>query len=48
MIYRLNDITGATWRDVHSDKGKRFCIADDFIEVIDKYCCWADNTGHAS
>lgn len=48
VIYRLNDIIDATWRDVHSDKGKRFCIADDFIEVIDKYCCWADNTGHAS
>ncbi len=48
VIYRLNDIIDATWRDVHFDKSKYFCIADDFIEVVDKYRYWADNTGHAS
>lgn len=47
VIYRLNDILDDVWNDVHSDKGKHFDLSVEFIETVDKYCCWADETGHA-
>lgn len=47
VVYRLNDIVDDTWHDVHSDKGKQFDLSVEWIEIVDKYCCWADETGHA-
>lgn len=47
VIYRLNDIMDNVWHDVHSDKGKHFYLSDEFIETIDRYCSWANETAHA-
>lgn len=33
VVYRLNDILNDTWSNVHSDKGKHFCLSDTF-------CIW--------
>ena len=46
VVYRLNDILDDTWRDMHSDKGKHFDFSVEWSEIIDKYCCWVDETGH--
>ena len=48
VIYRLNDILEDTWRDVHSDKGRHFCLPDAFVEIVDRYCYWNVRTGHAA
>lgn len=48
VIYRLNDILHDTWSNVHSDKGKHFCMPDVFVEIMDRFCCWNADTGHAS
>ena len=48
VIYRLNDILQDTWSRVHSDKGRHFCLPDAFAEIVDRYCCWNADTGHAS
>lgn len=48
VIYRLNDILQDTWSDVHSDKGKHFCIPGAFVEIANRYFRWNINTGHAS
>ena len=37
-------MTGA-WSDVHSDKGKHFCLPDAFAEIVDRYCNWIESTG---
>lgn len=37
----------AAWNDVHSDKGKHFDLSVEWIETVDRYCCWVDETGHA-
>ncbi|MEZ3433336.1 MAG: tyrosine-type recombinase/integrase [Lachnospiraceae bacterium] len=47
VVYRLNDILDAAWNDVHSDKGKHFDLSAEWIKTVDRYCCWADETGHA-
>ena len=47
VVYRLNDILDAAWNDVHSDKGKHFGLSVEWMGIVDKYCCWADETGHA-
>lgn len=47
VIYRLNDILDDVWNEVHSDKGKHFELSVELIEIVDKYCCWAKETGHA-
>src|SRR5699024_6629557 len=33
VIYRLNDILEDTWRDMHSDKSRHFCLPDAFVEI---------------
>lgn len=33
VIYRLNDIIENTWNDVHSDKGKKFFLFDEYNTV---------------
>ena len=48
VVYRLNDLLKDTWTDVHSDKGKHFCLPDAFIEIIDRYCHWNAQAGHAA
>ncbi len=48
VIYRLNDILRDTWCNVHSDKGKHFCLPDAFVEIVNRYCYWIVDTGHAS
>lgn len=47
VVCRLNDILGDIWHDVHSDKGKHFGLSAEWIEIVDEYCCRADETGHA-
>lgn len=48
VIYRLNDISKDTWSDVHSDKGRHFCLSDTFVEIVNRYCSWNVRTGHAA
>ena len=48
VVYRLNDIVNDAWSNVHSDKGKRFYLSDAFVEIVDRYCSWNTNTGHAA
>ena len=48
VVQRLNDLLKGAWSDVHSDKGKHFCLPDAFAEIVDRYCNWSENTGHAS
>lgn len=48
VVYRLNDILNDTWSNVHSDKGKHFCLSDTFVEIVERYCFWNTNTGHAT
>ena len=48
VIYRLNDISKDTWSDVHSDKGRHFCLPDTFVEIVNRYCSWNVRTGHAA
>ena len=48
VVQRLNDLSKGQWSDVHSDKGKHFCLPDAFAEIVDRYCNWSENTGHAS
>lgn len=48
VVYRLNDLLKDTWTDVHSDKGKHFCLPDVFIERVDRYCQWNVQAGHAA
>ncbi|MFV0342786.1 MAG: hypothetical protein ACK5JH_07805 [Anaerocolumna sp.] len=47
-IYRLNDLVDDMWEDVHSAKGKRFTLSDEFITTIDKYCNHASDIGLAT
>ena len=47
-VQRLNDILNGSWSDVHSDKGKHFCLPDAFAEIVDRYCSWNESTGHTS
>ena len=47
VVQRLNDLLKGTWSDVHSDKGKHFCLPDAFAEIVDRYCNWNESTGHA-
>ena len=48
VVYRLNDLLKDTWTNVHSDKGKHFCLPDAFIEIVDRYCYWNVQAGHAA
>lgn len=48
VIYRLNDIIENTWNDVHSDKGKKFTLSDEYNTVISKYCDWGKDIGLAN
>ncbi len=48
VVKRLNDLLNGQWSDVHSDKGKHFCLPDAFAEIVDRYCNWSENIGHAS
>ena len=47
VVQRLNDLSKGQWSDVHSDKGKHFCLPDAFAEIVDRYCNWIESTGHA-
>ncbi len=48
VIYRLNDILQDSWNNVHSDKGRHFCLPDTFADIVARYCRWNADTGHAS
>lgn len=37
----------AAWNDAHSDKGKQFDLSVEWMGIVDRYCCWVDETGHA-
>ena len=47
VIYRLDDIIENTWNDVHSDKGKKFLLSDQYNTVVNKYCDWGKDIGLA-
>ena len=47
-IYRLNDLTIGNWKSVHSDKGKKFFLSGEFIDVVDEYCLYEKNRGLAA
>lgn len=47
VVYRLNDITDNTWKDVHSDKGKKFYLSEEFTMLINKYCIREADAGLA-
>lgn len=47
VIYRLDDIIENTWNDVHSDKGKKFSLSDEYNTVVSKYCDWGKDIGLA-
>lgn len=38
VVYRLNDLVGGKWKDVHSDKGKHFILSDEFTDIVNRYC----------
>lgn len=48
VVYRLNDLIDGKWEDVHSDKGKKFCLSDEFAEVINEYCLSETDKGLAN
>ena len=45
VIYRLDDIIENTWNDVHSNKGKKFSLSDEYNAVVSKYCDWGKDIG---
>lgn len=47
VIYRLDDIIENTWNDVHSNKGKKFSLSDEYNAVVSKYCDWGKDIGLA-
>ena len=47
VIYRLNDLTIGSWKNVHSDKGKKFFLSDEFVDIAHKYCFHEKNKGLA-
>lgn len=48
VICRFDDIVHRTWKEVHSDTGKKFFLSNEYIAVIDAYCKWGKDTGLAS
>ena len=44
-VYRLNDLVNGKWRNVHSDKGKKFHMSDEFKGIVDNYCLHEENRG---
>lgn len=48
VVYRLDDIVHDTWKEVHSDKGKKFFLSDEYNTIVDMYCKWGKDTGLAS
>lgn len=46
-IYRLNDLVIGDWKNVHSDKGKKFVLSNEFKEIVDTYCIYGTNKGLA-
>lgn len=48
VIYRLNDLIDDQWNDVHSDKGKKFTLSDEFMESVKEYCLSESNKGLVS
>ena len=45
VVYRLNDLTIGSWKNVHSDKGKKFFLSVEFIDIVDKYCLQEEKKG---
>lgn len=45
VVYRLNDVVDGRWDDVHSDKGKKFILSEEFTDIISKYCIHETNKG---
>lgn len=48
MVFRLNDIVDNTWKDVHSDKGKKFDLSNEYKRIVEQYCKWATSMGLAA
>lgn len=46
-VYRLNDLCLGEWKNVHSNKGKKFILSKDFIEATEIYCLNEANRGLA-
>lgn len=48
VVHRLNDIIENSWKDVHSDKSKKFFLSDEYKIIVDKYCEWCKDIGLAA
>lgn len=48
VVFRLNDIVDNTWKDVHSDKGKKFDLSNEYKRIVEQYCKWATSMGLAA
>lgn len=48
VIHRLNDISDNTWKDVHSDKCRKFLLSDEFSTTVQQYCECEKSKGCAS
>ena len=47
VVHRLDDLIENTWKDVHSDKGKKFYLLNEYNTVVEKYCECGQNNGLA-
>ena len=45
VVHRLDDLIENTWKDVHSDKGKKFYLLNEYNTVVEKYCECGQNNG---
>lgn len=44
-IYRLNDIASGSWKNVHSNKGKKFFLSEEFVDIVNRYCLHEESKG---
>ena len=45
IIKRLSDLVDGIWRDIHSNKAKKFEISDAYRILVDDYCDFGKNKG---
>ena len=36
VIYRLNDLAIGNWKNVHSDKGRKFYLSEEFMDIVNE------------
>lgn len=45
VVYHLNDLAIDNWKDIHSNKGKKFILLEEFLDTVDKYCLRESDKG---